>query len=210
MADSIRHCPSINMDDVLDLRCVVWYRGHVPHQRPVCVWRPDSEARVCMFCRLPGRWPGLYTSRSVKPHQYLHSNLKGMVCYIGLGWFRYCSDCRVVTNKKCHNPTDECSSVSDCDANAQCQYDGSSHRYRCVCNIGFMGDGRSCTPVRGQVWSWSYGWHNCDLWSNVNMVKCKQCNEWHVLTMGSCGVCTAVSITPAIASSMNFLIVGLG
>lgn len=46
-------------------------------------------------------------------------------------------------------PPDECSSVVDCDINAQCLYDSSSQRYRCVCNAGYEGDGHICTTSRG-------------------------------------------------------------
>ncbi|XP_065308786.1 nidogen-like [Dermacentor albipictus] len=41
-------------------------------------------------------------------------------------------------------PLDECSSADQCDANAQCAYDG--QRYRCVCAHGYRGDGRTCRP----------------------------------------------------------------
>ncbi|MPC47153.1 Stabilin-2 [Portunus trituberculatus] len=40
---------------------------------------------------------------------------------------------------------DECNSVVDCDVNAQCLYDSSSQRYKCVCNAGYEGDGHICT-----------------------------------------------------------------
>lgn len=46
-------------------------------------------------------------------------------------------------------PLDECSSVVDCDINAQCLYDSSSQRYKCVCNAGYEGDGRICTTSAG-------------------------------------------------------------
>ncbi|XP_071534542.1 nidogen [Panulirus ornatus] len=39
---------------------------------------------------------------------------------------------------------DECSSVLDCDTNAQCLYDSTSQRYKCECNDGYEGDGRTC------------------------------------------------------------------
>ena len=45
--------------------------------------------------------------------------------------------------------SDECSSLEDCDTNAQCLYDVISQRYKCKCNHGYEGDGRSCKSLRG-------------------------------------------------------------
>ena len=45
---------------------------------------------------------------------------------------------------------DECSSVEDCDSNAQCLYDGISQRYKCTCNDGYEGDGKLCHSLRGK------------------------------------------------------------
>ena len=52
---------------------------------------------------------------------------------------------------------DLCSSGHDCHTDAQCVFDVNEMRQKCICDLGFEGDGFSrCTPLPGKYTFFSY------------------------------------------------------